>query len=275
MKFRPSRNVCLGLSILCVLSATGPANSSVQAATPPSANDVMQKAVARAQQAATRTGLAAYCYSKVTVTEELDAAGKVKERKERLYQIWFRAGATYARLLKVNGRPPGAADAKLQANNETNLRQVVGGSKSANGDNRESFLKPELVARYGFTMVGEASVNGRRAYQIAFQPKTPPLPVRHNFDRLLNRISGTIWIDAEEFEIARAELRLGSEVDLLGGVVGCLKKLAYTLTRTRVAEGVWLNTFSSGDFEGRKLLDSLRIKTRSQSIDFRPLGLPS
>jgi len=54
----------------------------------------------------------------------------------------------------------------------------------------------------------------------------------------LNRISGTIWIDADEFEIARADVRLGSEVDLLGGVVGSLKKLAYTMTRTRVADGV-------------------------------------
>jgi len=94
-------------------------------------------------------------------------------------------------------------------------------------------------------------------------------------DRFFNRLSGTVWIDVQEFEIARAEVRLGSEVNLLWGAVGSLKKLAYTLTRTRVADGSWFNTFSSGDFQGRKLTDSLRIKTSSHSSNFRRLGLPS
>jgi hypothetical protein len=78
-----------------------------------------------------------------------------------------------------------------------------------------------------------------------------------------------MWIDVDEFEVARADLQLGSEVDFLGGVIGCLRKLAYTITRTRVAEGVWLHSASAGDFEGRKLLDSMRIKTRSESTNFR------
>jgi len=64
----------------------------------------------------------------------------------------------------------------------------------------------------------------------------------------------------------------GSEVSLLGGVVGSLKKLAYTMTRTRIADGLWFNTSSFGDFEGRKLIDAMRIKTRSQAINFRPLS---
>ena len=68
---------------------------------------------------------------------------------------------------------------------------------------------------------------------------------------------------------------MGSEVDFLGGVVGSLKKLAYSMTRTRVGDGFWFNTLSTGDFEGRKLLDSMRIKTKSQSTNFRPLRLAS
>jgi hypothetical protein len=72
--------------------------------------------------------------------------------------------------------------------------------------------------------------------------------------------------------MAQAQVHLSSEIDLLGGVIGSLKKLAYTMTRTRVGEGIWFNTFSSGDFEGRKLLDSMRIKTKSQSSNFRRVG---
>ena len=55
--------------------------------------------------------------------------------------------------------------------------------------------------------------------------------------------------------MARAEVNLGSEVDLFGGLVGSLKNLHTRSNGTRVAEGVWFSTLSSGDFQGRKLLD--------------------
>jgi hypothetical protein len=48
-----------------------------------------------------------------------------------------------------------------------------------------------------------------------------------------------------------------------------LRKLAYSMTRIRVADGVWLHSFSSGNFEGRKLLEPLRIKMKSECTNFR------
>jgi hypothetical protein len=175
--------------------------------------------------------------------------------------------------VKVNGRPPAGGDVKKQAENDMSARQLLGDSKSGAAAGRDNFLTPELVARFDFKLIDQTAVNGRAAYQIAFQPKNPEPPVHRIADRLLNRISGTVWIDAEEFEVARADINLRSEVTLLGGVIGSLKKLAYTVTRTRVGDGVWFNSFSSGDFEGRKLLDSMRIKTQSQASNFRILGL--
>ena len=238
-----------------------------------SADDVIQKALARAQRASVPQP--AYTYTKVTLTEELDAFGNVKERKEKLYQVSLQDGSTYLKLLAVNGHPAPDAELKKQSENQALFRQLLGQPKSARGDHRENFLTPELVARFKFTLAGQTPVNGRPAYQVAFQPRSTEPPARHVADRFLSRISGTVWIDAEEFEIARADVRLGSEVSLLGGVIGSLKKLAYTMTRTRVADGVWLSTFSSGDFEGRKLVDSLRIKTSSRSTNFRPLRFAS
>jgi hypothetical protein len=235
-----------------------------------SADQIIQKAVARAQNSSARAGKGAYTYTKLTLMEEFDSSGKVKEHKEKVYQVNFRDGATYAKLVEVNGHAPGEADLKKQAENESNARQMTG-SKSKKGDNRESFLTPEIVERFDFRLVGQTNFNGRATYQVAFLPKNPAPPSHHMVDRLLDRISGTVWIDAEEFEIARAELQLGSEVNLLGGVVGSLKKLAYTMTCTRIDDGLWFKTSSFGDFEGRKLIDAMRIKTSSRAINFRPL----
>src|SRR6266571_4351446 len=262
MCFSRSGYFWLAVSVLLALSGTG--SLAADAGKPLSVDEIISRAVARAQQAQANAGQSGYTYTKLTVTEELDATGRVKERKEKVYRVVFQAGSTHLKLVTVNGRPPAQADIKKQSENDTNARQIVGSKSGKGADNRENFLTPDLVARFNFKLIDEKPLDGRRAYEITFQPKRPAPPVHRIMDRLLDRISGTVWIDAEEFEIAHAEVRLSSEVDLLGGVVGCLKKLAYTMTRTRVGEGLWFNTFSTGDFEGRKLLDSMRVKTKSE-----------
>ncbi len=265
-----SRQILSAAWILVVLS--GVRCFAASAGTSISVDEVIRRTVARAQQAEAKASQAGYTYTKLTVTEELDATGRVKERKEKVYRVVFQAGSTHLKLVTVNGRPPAQADIKKQSENDTNARQIVGSKSGKGADNRENFLTPDLVARFNFKLIDEKPLEGRSTYEITFQPKRPAPPVHRIMDRLLDRISGTVWIDAEEFEIAHAEVKLSSEVDLLGGVVGCLKKLAFTMTRTRVGDGQWFNTFSSGDFEGRKLLDSMRFKTKSQSTNFRPLG---
>src|SRR6266404_4377900 len=261
------RPLCLIFSVLMALSV-GSLGSRANSAL--SAHEVVQKAVEHANPGAGRPSQTAYSYTKTSITEQIDSAGKIKDHTERVYQVSFRAGATWAKLLEVNGHSPAAPDMKRQTENDSNARQVLGQSKAGHIENWENFLTPNLVARFDFKLLGQTNLNGRTAYHLDFQPKSPEVPVRKIMDRLLNRLSGAIWIDAAEFEVARAEIRLGSEVDLLWGVVGCLKKFDYLLTRTRVADGVWLNSFSLGDFEGRKLFDPLRVKMKTQSSSFRP-----
>src|SRR2546422_6532670 len=99
MKFVRTGKVWLGWLLGLGLSGVGP--WTLQAATSLSADEVIQKAVARAQQAGTKPGHAGYSYTKCTLTEELDAEGKVKERNERVYQVFFQARSTYLKLVSV------------------------------------------------------------------------------------------------------------------------------------------------------------------------------
>lgn len=235
-------------------------------------DQVVQKTLARAAQDDSSL-TPDLDYTRTSVTEELDTTGKVKERNEKVYEVSYRGGASSVNLIQVNGHVPSDVERKKQAESEMNLRQMLGQPKPANGANRENFLTPELAARFNFKLVGQTNLDGRATYQVAFEPKNPPLPEHRLVDRLLNRISGTFWIDAEEFELARAEFVLGSEVNVLGGVAGSLKNLTYTLQRTRVSDGVWFSTLSRGDFEGRKLLASTHIKTTSEAVNFRRVAI--
>jgi hypothetical protein len=263
-----SRIEAAGLKWAALLLVVGLGGTAVGATAPLSAEQIVQKTVERAAQSKRSSAPHGYTYTKVNVTEELDGKGNVRQRKQRVFQVDFRNGTTSVKLVEVDGHRPAEADLKFQAETQSNMHQMLGQGPGG----RDNFLTPETATHFDFTLLGQEWINGRPSYEIAFQPKSPQVPVRHLVDRLLNRVSGTLWIDQQEYEIARADLKLDSEVDLLGGLIGCLRKLAYTMTRTRVADGVWLHSFSSGDFEGRKLLDSMRIKTKSESMNFHVLG---
>ncbi len=264
MKVRP---ITILSSLMVFFALAG--QSPLRAADNLTAAEVVQKTVARGQE---NQAIPDFTYRKTTVTDELDSAGKVKEHREKLYEVSYRDGLSHSTLLQVNGHPPSPDDLKQQSDNEASMRQITGRNKTK-GDNRENFLTADLAARFDFTLVGTTNLNGRPAYQVTFQPKSPQLPVHHLVDRLLNQISGTVWIDTQEFEVARAEVSLRSEVNLLGGIAGSLKTLTYSLERTRVADGVWFSTLSNGDFLGRKLLAMTHIKTKSQSVHFHRMAI--
>ena len=233
---------------------------------------IMGKALQRAQRLESDLVRPDYVYTKLSITEELDDKGRVKERRQKRYQVLFHSGLSYLKLMKVEGENLSAAELRKQEDHELAERQKLTQTKFAKGDNRENFLTPELVAKYRFTLIGSECVHGRPAYELKFEPKAPDLPVKQVMDRLLNHLSGTVWIDEEEFEIAKAEIHLDSEVTLWHGVLASLKRFTLSLERTRIDDGVWFNRAITGDFEGRRLFDPTRIRIKSESNNFRKLS---
>lgn len=234
------------------------------------ADEIMRQAVARAQRPEeSRLRQHSYAYTKMSVTEELDSSGRVKNEKKKVWQVTSRSGRTSSKLVEVNGKPPPVSELKKQAEAENNAHQMLGEDHGANLENRDNLLTPELVGRFDFKLIGITNVAERPAYVLTFSAKSPPLPEHHLVDRLLNQLSGTIWIDEAEFELAHANLKLSSPVDLWGGLIGCLKNLAYTITRARLDDGFWVKTTANGDFEGRKLFEPVRIRIKSQISNLR------
>jgi hypothetical protein len=261
--------VWIGLLGLTFLAA-----SAGRAQTPLSADDIMQKAVERAQSSAVRDARPAYRYVKHTVTEELDSQGRLKVRHEKLYDVRVESGLSRLRLVQLNGQDLSGDEQKKQDAQDQAAREKMSDAKAGKkGDERENFLTAELVSRYKFRLVRQVQINGRDTYELAFQPSGSNLPMSHVVDRFLNQMAGTVWIDAQEFEIARAEIHLQGEVTLWGGMIGTLTQCSYTLERVRQPDGAWFNGVSHGFFQGRKLLEPMLIRTRSESTDFKRLDL--
>lgn len=244
------------------------------AETPLTPAEIMQKAVQRAESPASHAERPNYRYTKQTLLEDLDNACRLKDRTEKLYEVLVESGLSQLHLQKLNGQAlTGAALKKQEAREQEERRKMTDAKPGKAGDERENFLTAEMVAKYKFTLLRQKEINGRDTYVLAFEPKSAKLPVKKITDRFLNQLAGTVWIDAQDFEITRAEIHLQTEVALWGGMVGTLRQCNYTLERTRLPDGVWFNSSSRGVFEGRKLLEPMFIRTHSESKDFRRVAL--
>lgn len=234
-----------------------------------SAEEIVRKAVVHAQAVKADRRRAGYAYTKQVVVEDLDTRGRITETKEKVFQ--FTSGLGSLEQIKINGRVADGAQLKKEEDRTLREGPQLGDAKTAKRDDHwEKYLTPELVSKYHFTLLERKLLNGRPTYVIRFQPLSGVLPVRQMADRLLNQLTGTIWIDEQEFEIARADICAQSKVTLGGvmEVLGSLKKFTFALERIRLEEGIWFNRLASGDFEGRKLLDTTHVKTRSETSNF-------
>jgi hypothetical protein len=254
-----------------LLGSLAPGRSAPAA--PLSAEEIMRRAVERAESPGCRAERPDYQYRKHTISEEVDKKGRLKEHKEKLYDVLVQSGFSSLKLLQVNGQDLPPEELKKQAEHDDAERAKLADTKpDKRGDNRENFLTAELVSKYKFTLVEQKQLKDRPTYVLSFEPKAN-LPIKKLTDRFVNHIAGTVWIDAEDFEIAKADLHLQGEVPLWGGIIGTLRRCDFTLQRIRLSDGVWFSSFSHGIFEGRKLLEPMLIKTMSESSDFRRVAL--
>ncbi len=235
------------------------------------ADQIMRNVIQRSESRnlLSNSSCSKYLYTKHTVTEELNSSGRLKDRRERLCdEVHVESGVSNLKLLQINGKtPPPAELKKTEAREAAERQRLMDAKPGAKGDERESVLTAELVNKYRFTLLDIKPLNGRDCYRLKFEPRGN-LPVRKLTDRFLNQISGAVWVDAGEFEIARFEIHLNSEITLWGGLIATLKQCNFSLERTRLPDGVWLDSFSHGVFEGRNLLEPLLIRTRSESNNF-------
>lgn len=225
----------------------------------PSADDILQRAITKAKCAASNS--APYQFTQVTITEERDGNGALKDRKQDCNEVC----ATAASFLKRRNLAK-----STKTNNSDPLK--VKNYKCSNRSDALNFLTPELIDRYALQLVRQTVVNGRPAYELAFQPKNRTAEAREFIERILNQASGKLWIDVEEFELARAELKLNSEIPVGGGLLGSLKKALVVLERVRLDGGVWFDRFYKTDYEARKLAASKRVVTWCEAKNFRKVS---
>jgi hypothetical protein len=142
-------------------------------------------------------------YSERVVTNKLQADGALQEHEEKIYQVAPVNGELTPKLVQINGKPPSPSDLTDDQEHLRKEREALQKRKGAGVKNTIE-LNEELVGKYEFVILGQEVVGGRPVYVLSFKPKSKNLPVRRNVDYVLNHIAGKVWIDQEDYEIAKA-----------------------------------------------------------------------
>jgi hypothetical protein len=211
--------------------------------------------------------------------EKLDGDGKVEEVRLETFRIGTKDGEYQSDLLLVNGQTATEEDkvetrkqmmrfAQAEENSKDRPDKDRDGEESNENNDEPKWDSKKMLERFEIDLIGIRVWQGRDVFQLEFKPKNPGSGSSIQ-DRFLNKIEGRVFIDCEEFEIAKLQLRLDGEIEIWKGLLGKARKLKVNLERTRLAPGVWAEQKMETQMDFRMLLKSTREKSLIESYDFK------
>ena len=260
------RRVALGVALTCsvTLTATAQNNNAL-----PTAAEVMDKVIERARWVQENKPALQYTYHQQVLVEKLDGQGAVKEREERIYELVRIDSEPYLRLVQKNGQPPTADDLAEETKREKEFRKRLAERRKKRSDDESFRFDRELVSKYRGEMLGRDIVNGRPAYLLRFEPKSRDLPVRKRVDRLTNKLAGKLWIDAQDYEVVKAEGNLIEPARVGWGLIANFSKLDFSVEMVRLDASTYLPLRLDALLQGRILFNSMHQRQIIHWRDFR------
>lgn len=203
-------------------------------------------------------------------TEKYDAEGEKKEVRLEKFLIETEEGEYKANLLQVNGEKATQADKE-----ETRQRMSRFAPDSDEDPDSEdaAWDSEKMMDRFEIDLIGKRQWQGRDVFQLDFKPRSD-YSGRSIRDQFLSKIQGRVYVDCEEFEIAKLQIRLQGEIDIWKGLLGKARKLKVDLERTRLAPGVWAEQKVETQVDFRMLLKTTREKSWIESHDFQLIQPP-
>jgi hypothetical protein len=225
------------------------------------ADQIIEKFIAASEDSASTAKKNCFGYRRSSQVDYLDSQGKTKNKVERIYQVKPVNGKPMTKLLLINGKPA----VEREDSRRSPARQT--GEKS-----RTLHFDKELMEHYQFTLAEPAVMDGRRLHVLRFSAKSDAESDGF-FERLLNAMQGTLWIDQEDFQLVKADVHLGQKISFFGGLAGAIEKLDLTLVQKRLEPGVWLPELTLINFNGRKLFSDMKFRCIESCAQFEKTSM--
>ncbi len=241
--------------------------TALAAESPWTADQIVERLIARSEQAQPSGGDRWHRCRRVTITEELDQDGKVTRTKTRELQVASTNGVETVRPWK-GGTEMAADPDDEEVAVEERKPKGKGRSKAGRKERKESKeIGGEVFRQFQYTLEGEELVRGRTNFVLRFSGK-PGLSGGDIGERLMRSFQGRLWIDATDFELSRVDAQLARSFEVLGGIAASIQKLDFQMERQPIAEGLWETGLMATEIQGRKVFSSIRSRYRMEQDRF-------
>ncbi|MBL9174501.1 MAG: hypothetical protein JNL10_13275 [Verrucomicrobiales bacterium] len=236
----------LWLGIPCPTADPAPARPES-----PTADEIVQRLLERAETLTNRMeGVCLGC-RRLTVLEELDSRGNSRERKLKEHLVAITGRGQKATLVQMDGKPLSESDRRREERREEGHRDKFG-SRKERSSRQSQALDRALLERFRYRLVGMSEMEGRRTYELGFEPIAGGRDGKVA-DRVLGRLQGRLWVDADEFEPVRIEAELSDPVSI-GGFLAVMDQFRMTVVRRRLPSGYWVDERVDTHVGGRRLV---------------------
>ena len=191
-----------------------------------------------------------YTYDVLSVRDDLDESGAVRQSKARRYETFFVMGRPVRRLVEEDGR---ALPRERQEREDRQARALAEAVRAGRAvSERPGIRLSTILDRYDFRSTGREAIAGRSAVVLEFTPRPSARSVEG--DRILRRLRGRVWVDETEEEVVRAEITNLAPLKVGWGLGASVSSLTTRLEFRKVDDAVWLPAEDEILASGRILL---------------------
>ncbi len=249
--------------------------TDAQPSRPLTAKEISNKALEaeKHRKLKTEAGIV-YSFQRNIVIDELD--GKKKRHKTRTFLSY--SDHRDPVLLLYDGKKPTPEQVEKERK-EIHKHQIkiMGKGDSANDPDQQGdanlMVRNIEKHRDKFIphLIGTETVNDRPAYILQFL-HDPEKPFKETMaNEVLKHVLIKIWIDQEEFQMAKAEVVLANPLYIIGGLAATVNSFKLTAYQKRLTPEIWADHRVTSRIEGRVLWTPHIISFSSESTDFKPV----
>jgi hypothetical protein len=190
-----------------------------------------------------------YTYLERQLEKQFDGAGNVKQQSLRTFDVTMQEGSPYRRLVARNDQPLSSEEQqheqeKLAANLDLRRHETKEqhDRRLAEWERRHSRQREplrELPEAFVFKIVGEQTIDGRRAWIIEATPR-PGYHPKSMAASILPKMKARVWIDEQDYQWVRMDAETLDTVTFGALLLRIGKGAHIEMEQTRVNDEVWL-----------------------------------
>lgn len=213
-----------------------------------------------------------YTFHEITLTDELDPKGAVRKSESEERDVFFVNGYRIARLVKKNGKELSEGDRKNEQDRVARLIEKDTKAPPGHAYNRrgENAGVSQIVPLMKISNPRRISFNGRST--LAFDFVGDPHAKAHGLaENAARKITGTVWIDEADREVARLEAAFDDNFHIGGGFLASIQKgTSLVFEQSRLGQELWMPAVSEIHLSARELLvKGVRQNIHVKDSDFR------